>query len=197
MSVIELLYPGWKQLKIHESSPCERGASARLKKECRDYIPSQYWPEKKLGECYNGFFNIDLEEQTFNDGVFDLVITQDVYEHLYNPDKATREIYRTLKDGGAHICTIPLVNKNKPTERWSDLVNGKAVFLKEPEYHGNPIDRTGSPVSFHYGYDLGLLVQQWSGFNCMIFYIDDLSRGIRAEFNEVLVMKKERHLQCL
>ena len=38
MYVIEMLYPSWKQLRIHESSPANRGASAKLKKAL-GYLP--------------------------------------------------------------------------------------------------------------------------------------------------------------
>lgn len=191
MSVIELFFPEWTELNIHESSPSERGASDKLKRKGKRYIASQYWPNRPLGSIYDGVYNIDLEQQTFDANLFDLVVTQDVFEHLYHPDKAVREIYRTLKSGGAHICTIPMVNKTKPTEKWSVINNGNIVFLHEEEYHGNPIQEKGTPVSFHYGYDFGSLVNKWSNFNCIIFSIDDLSKGIRAEYNEVIVMRKE------
>ena len=36
-------------------------------------------------------------------------------EHIFDPSKAFSEIARTLKTGGAHIFTVPLINKNKPT----------------------------------------------------------------------------------
>lgn len=64
MFVIEKYYPDWKNLKIHESSPIERGTSLKLKKECKQYIASQYWPEKK-GVLINGFININFRKKTF------------------------------------------------------------------------------------------------------------------------------------
>lgn len=191
MSVIESFYPNWRELTIHESSPMDRGASVKLKNACKNYIPSQFWPEREFGKFYEGFYNINLEKEHFNENIFDLVITQDVFEHLYHPNEACKQIYRTLKKGGAHICTIPMVNKNKPTEKWSIIENDEVIWLKEPEYHGNPVDENGSPVSFHYGYDLCFLVQKWSKLNCMMVSIDDISHGIRAEYNEVIVMRKE------
>jgi SAM-dependent methyltransferase len=116
MTVIEKFCPDWRKLEIHESSPINRGASIKLKNECENYTQSQFWPDKKFGEVYNGFYNIDLENQNFKKNSFDLIVTQDVFEHLYRPDKACKEIHRTLKKGGMHICTIPMVNKDKPTE---------------------------------------------------------------------------------
>jgi 2-polyprenyl-3-methyl-5-hydroxy-6-metoxy-1,4-benzoquinol methylase len=51
---------------------------------------------------------------TFGDETFDLTITQDVMEHVFNPEKAFQEIMRTTKSGGAHVFTTPLVRKNQP-----------------------------------------------------------------------------------
>ncbi|MGH8487345.1 MAG: class I SAM-dependent methyltransferase [Gammaproteobacteria bacterium] len=50
----------------------------------------------------------NLEEQTFHDEFFDLVITQDVFEHVFHPDLAIREIARTLRPGG-RVITISCV----------------------------------------------------------------------------------------
>jgi SAM-dependent methyltransferase len=191
MRVIEMFYPNWRELTIHESSPVNRGASIKLKNKCKHYIPSQYWFERKPGEQYDGVYNVNLEKQHFENESFDLIVTQDVFEHIYKPKDAMQEIYRTLRHGGAHICTIPLVNKSKPTEEWSILKNGKIQFLHQPEYHGNPVDPQGSPVSYHYGYDLCFLVQKWSKLYSTIVYIDDINYGIKAELIEVIVMRKE------
>jgi SAM-dependent methyltransferase len=106
-------FPNWKDLNIHESSPSNCSITTKLTRECKGYIGSQYYPRQKFGEIINGYYNENLEEQTFEDEVFDIVITQDVFEHIYNPAKAFSEIARTLKFGGAHIFTVPLINKFK------------------------------------------------------------------------------------
>lgn len=190
MKVIEMFYPNWRELSIHESSPVNRGTSLKLRTECKRYPPTQYWPDREVGMTYGGIINVNLEKQLFEKDMFDLVITQDVFEHLYDPESAVKEIYRTLKPNGSHICTVPLVNKSKPTEKWSILRNGEVLFLHKPEYHGNPVDPKGSPVSYHYGYDFAFLVQSWASFSTTMAYIDDITYGIRAEYIEVMVMKK-------
>lgn len=192
MRCIEMFFPDWRSYKIHESSPTMwRGPSVRLRDECEHYFPSQYWSEKKLGTSTEGIVNIDIENQkSIRSNSFDLVITQDVFEHLYNPRKAAKEIARTLKKGGAHIFSVPLVNKDRPTEKWSVIKSNKVHFLHEEEYHSNPVDPEGSPVSFHYGYDLALQIHQWAKTPTMMVYFDDLSYGIRAEFIEILISRK-------
>lgn len=192
MKCIEMFFPDWRNKKIHESSPTMwRGPSVRFRDECKNYYASQYWPDKKRGELVDGIYNIDLEKQSsIKKNTFDLVVTQDVFEHLYNPHKAAKEIARTLKKGGAHIFTVPMVNKEKPTEKWSVIKKKKIHFLYNEEYHSNPVDPEGSPVSYHYGYDLAHLFYKWAKTPTAIVYIDDLSLGIRAEYIEVMISRK-------
>ncbi len=77
------------------------------------------------------------------------------FEHLLNPEKAFAEIARTLRPGGAHILTTRLVNTLNASERCAILARDETVkHLKPPEHHGNPIDRNGSLVTMHWGYDI-------------------------------------------
>ncbi|MDT0556027.1 class I SAM-dependent methyltransferase [Patiriisocius hiemis] len=185
-------YPNWSELKIHESSPGHSGHSLRLKKEARHYLETQFFLKEVLGNKVNGIRNEDLEKQTFDDESFDLVITSDVMEHIYNPELAFKEIHRTLKPGGAHIFSVPLINRFKPTQRWAKKgKNGEPIFLFEPEWHGNPIDQKGSPVTMHWGYDIVDFIEEHTGANCEILYYDDLNYGIRAEFREIIIAKKD------
>ncbi|WP_242155186.1 class I SAM-dependent methyltransferase [Aestuariivivens sediminis] len=192
MYVIQTMYPYWKDLHIHESSPSNRGHSVSLKQHCKYYTISQFFPNQKRGALVKGFRNEDLEQQTFEDRMFDLVITSDVMEHVYEPDRAFKEIYRTLKPGGAHIFSVPLVNKHKPTQRWAIKgEDGQPNFLFEPEWHSNPIDEKGSPVTFRWGYDIKHFIETHTEADCEIIYLNDLSQGIRAEYIEIIVQKKK------
>lgn len=189
--VIEKYYPNWKNLHIHESSPGKRGASLKLKNNAKNYIASQYFPTKPNGSIVNNWLNEDLENQTFNDESFDLVISQDVMEHVYNPEKAFSEIARTLKKGGAHIFTVPIINKHMKTEIWAIKgENGEPVFTNNPEWHGNVVDPNGSPVTMHWGFDIVNFITESSGLKTTIEHIDNLDYGIRAELIEVLVSIK-------
>ena len=68
--------------------------------------------------------------------------------------------------------------------------NNNIIFLKEEEYHGNPINPKGSPVTFHYGYDIVDLIYKSSGMVTQIFTIDNIDLGIRAEYIDVLISRK-------
>lgn len=117
MHVIDSHFPGWRDARIHESSPAGRGASTRLAKECPDYTTSQYFQGREPGSMVDGIRCENLESLTFPNESFDLLVTQDVLEHVFDPAKVFREIARTLKPGGMHIFTVPLVNKNMPSSR--------------------------------------------------------------------------------
>lgn len=198
MQVIKTYYPNYRDLKIHESSPVDRGASIKLKSECRSYSTSHYYHDLPLGQYHpiHGHRCEDIENLTFADEEFDLFITQDVMEHIFEPDKAFREIARVLKPGGAHIFTAPLINKNNKSERWASRGNeGEPIFHHEPEYHGNPIDTEGSLVTMHWGYDIAEFIMLSSGMYSTIIMIDDVQLGIRAEYIEVIVSRKRETLK--
>ena len=192
MEVIRSWFPGWRNMYVHESSPGNRGASAKLSRECRNYVASQYDPSLGFGKIHPTlhYRSEDLEHQTFPDQCFDLVITQDVFEHIFDADAAFREIARTLKPGGAHVFTVPLVNKDRATQRWASRAsNGNIIYHGEPEYHGNPVSVDGSLVTWHWGFDIVDRIEEVSGMKSNIVRLDDLDLGISAEYNEVIVSR--------
>lgn len=169
MVVLDDLVPDWRQMAIHESSPCGRGVSVILAHECSGYVQTQYFRNIQVGSIERGVRCENLEKQTFADEKFDIVITQDVMEHVFAPDQAYREIFRTLKPGGLYIHTTPIYKGKIKSERRASLnSDGSVQQIAEPEYHGNPIDKLGSLVTFHYGYDLGDLITEWTPFEVEI-----------------------------
>ena len=88
---------------------------------------------------------------TFPNESFDLFITQDVFEHVMTPNKAFKEIARVLKPDGAHVFTIPWYHTLTKTIQRAQLNKGVIEHIKEPIYHGNPIDEKGSLVTFDWG----------------------------------------------
>jgi SAM-dependent methyltransferase len=192
MYCAEKYFPEWRNVVIHESSPVDRGASARFRREARHYLTSQYYPHVLPGKMYQGNRCEDFENLTFSDNSIDLHVSQDVFEHLFDPAAAFKEIARTLKPGGAHLFTTPLVNKGAPTKICAIRnPNGDIVHLvSPPEYHGNPVSEKGSLVTVRWGYDITRFIFQASGLFTEMIYIDALELGIRAEYIEVLITRK-------
>ena len=192
MLCIERFFPDWKSFFVHESSPGQRGASVKLKKHCSNYIGTHYFPDFPAGEKHpTGWRNENLEDQTFPGEAFDLIVSQDVMEHLLNPAKAFTEIARTLKPGGAHVFTVPIVRRAKQSRVRARLNKaGEIEYLLPAEYHGNPIDASGSLVTVDWGYDICEFIHRHTGLHTTMVYLDDLEHGIRAEFIEVLISRK-------
>src|SRR5690606_2256764 len=127
----------------------------------------------------------------FLENSFDLFITQDVMEHIFDPEKAFKEIARVLKPGGAHVFTVPLINKGNKSERWASRTEeGEIIHHHEPEYHGNPVDASGSLVTMHWGYDIASYISDIAHTPTTIIMIDDIDQGIRAEYIDVLISRK-------
>ncbi len=193
MFCIELFFPGWRDAVIHESSPGNRGASPKLQTQAPGYIGSQYFPNGIPGETIRGWRCENLEKLTFADCSIDLHVTQDVLEHIFNPAATFREIARTLRPGGMHIFTVPLVNKERPTEVCAELSpDGTVKHFGEPEYHGNQVSEKGSLVTRRWGYDICEFIFRASGLFTEMVYLDNLQHGIRADYIEVLVTRKPR-----
>ncbi|WP_292210555.1 methyltransferase domain-containing protein [Mesorhizobium sp.] len=183
--------PHWRHLAIHESSPTLRGISPKLRRECAGYVESQYFPKERLGSNIKGVRNENLEAQTFSDAAFDLVVTLDVMEHVNMPDRVTKEVFRTLKPGGAYLFTVPTYKGKSDSERRALYrLDGTIQYTSEPEYHGNPVSDAGSLVTFHYGYDLPELIHQWSGMDVEVYRFHDHRHGIIGEFTEVYLAHK-------
>ena len=190
---IERHYPGWRELNIHESSPVFRGASVKLKQKCARYVSSHFFSDAPLGTVIDCLRNENLEKLSFPDESFDLFITQDVMEHIFDPARAFAEIARVLKPGGAHIFSVPMVNKEKPSEVWAQRDDsGDIIYLQEPEYHDNPISGGSSLVTMHWGYDICDFILEHSGLYTTMNYIENLLLGIRAEYIEILISRKKK-----
>lgn len=188
IGVLSELRPHWRDLRIHESSPAS--LSSKLSKECAGYQPSRFDPGATPGAFvpHLGCSNEDLEHQTFADDSFDIVIAQDVLEHLFSPKDAMREIARTLAPGGLCLCTTPLVVSDGLTiQRAYRDTDGGIRHVLPAEYHHNPVDPAGSLVTFAWGRDVADLLQGWSGLKTTIRRPDDPGRGVVGELLEVLV----------
>lgn len=192
MLVLDSVAKDWRQMAIHESSPAKRGVSQKLQLECAGYVATQFSPDIPKGEHHPtlGWRNENLERQTFAAEAFDLVITQDVMEHVFRPDLAFAEIARTLKPGGMHVYTTPLVYGFSPSRRRARMVDGEIVHELPPVYHGNPIDPDGSLVTVDWGYDIAGYDREHSGLDVIILNQRDRHYGIDGEYLEVVISRK-------
>ena len=185
--VLDLHFPGWEHKSIHESSP----SNAHIAQFCDNYSQSQYFAEVAPGELREGVRCENLESLTFRDSTFDIFITQDVFEHIFNPAKAAKEIARVLKPGGVHVFTAPK-HKGLPTSypRAAIGSSGHIEYIHEAQYHGNPIGDGKSLVTWDYGSNFEQLYASWSNCSVTTYITRDRNLGLDGEFLEVFVAQK-------
>lgn len=187
---IKLYKPDFYDLLIHESSPGNQ-SSKHLQRNCIHYSASQFYPNVNPGTYHNGFRNENLENLTFEDSVFDLFVTADVFEHVINPEKAFSEIARVLKPGGLHIFTIPWYPELPQSRRRALLLeNGSIEFLFPPVYHGNPVSQDGSLVTFDWGLDFCDFIYESCKMTTTIYKVINRKEGLDGKFMEVFISRK-------
>lgn len=82
----------------------------------------------------------DIQKLTYPDDYFDLIITSETLEHVPDIDSAIHEIYRTLKPGGHHIFTVPIIPSQQHTVTRAIYQNDKIQHILSPAYHGRWLD---------------------------------------------------------
>jgi SAM-dependent methyltransferase len=184
VQALNFFFPDWKELTIHESSP-GGVLSDYLERNAKGYSSSHYYQDIPRGQYSGKFRSEDLSQLTFPDNSFDLFITSDVFEHVMEPARAFREIARVLKPGGAHLFTMPWYPQLKQSVQRAKMEGDSFVYLQEPVYHGNPIDETGSLVTYDWGLDFPELIHKESGLYTTIYIQRDRKYGIDGAFLEV------------
>jgi SAM-dependent methyltransferase len=103
----------------------------------RNYVCSEFLGSHLAASDYlSHVMHQDLMDLSFPDNSFDLVLSADVFEHLPDPYKAHREIFRVLKTGGRHVFTVPF----DQAQYLDDLravvdEDGTTQLLRPPVYH--------------------------------------------------------------
>lgn len=115
---------------------------------------TEFFDDIPAGSFKNDIMCQDLENLTFENNNIDLVISEDVFEHVKDFTNGFKEVYRVLKKDGFHIFTIPFFFDNKTKNLFRKEDNNKYIPIVLPiEYHGDGI-REKIPTYTHLGYDL-------------------------------------------
>lgn len=105
------------------------------------------------GKVVKGVRHEDVECLSFADASFDLIISNDVLEHVANPRKAMQEVSRVLRPQGELLMTVPFFLDKEKSERRVEVEGGKLNHVLPPIYHGNPVSDEGALVFTDFGWD--------------------------------------------
>ena len=118
-----------------------------LNKNFNEVIDSEYFPNLPTGIKYNGILSQDVQNLTFEDACFDVVTSNQVFEHVPNDEQGYYECSRVLKKGGVLIFSVPLYT-TAHTEKVAYLDNDQVRFLGRSEYHDSRIGGAKSAPVF-------------------------------------------------
>lgn len=97
----------------------------------------------------------DLTKLSFADDTFELIVSQDVFEHIPDFSQAFRECFRTLKANGTLVISVPFFPENVENEVIVTRKEDGTLHSDRPfEYHGNPVSSDGSLCFQHFGWGM-------------------------------------------
>jgi SAM-dependent methyltransferase len=106
-------------------------------------------------ECNNQkIMHQDCKKMSFKDRSFDLIVSQHVFEHIFDVRTALSELLRILKDNGYCIVSIPFF-KDSRNSLMLAKENEKGQIeqiINPPEIHGNPVGE-GALAFWHHGWE--------------------------------------------
>jgi SAM-dependent methyltransferase len=149
---------------VHESSP-SLASWCWLRRLGAAATCSHWFATGSPGARVGAFHDVDLRTQPFAAASFDLVLTQDVMEHVPSPLRAFAEIQRTLRANGCHVFTVPRQRDAATVTRAVER-DGDVVQTLPPVYHGNPIAAKGSLVTTDWGRDLEAVLAADANVHC-------------------------------
>jgi SAM-dependent methyltransferase len=127
---------------------------------CTDVLPA--WvigsefvgPDRVGGEIVDRVRHEDVGRLSFPETSFDLVVSNDVHEHVPDPVGGLRELARVLKPGGTLLMSTPLSVRSETSTTRAVVEDGELRKLLPPVYHQNPLSSQGSLVFTDFGWDL-------------------------------------------
>ena len=188
MLALQWSCPNWRAQDVYESSPAA-ALSAKLATEGGSYTWSHFVPSQPLGTIVDHLRSENLECLTFDDEAFDIVVTQDVFEHVLRPELAFREVARVLRPGGRHVFTVPLYRRKATVVRAKPGPDGPDLLLPA-EYHGDPVNANGSLVVREWGDDIVSFIKEHADMDTERHEVTDRELGLDGEFLDVLVSLK-------
>lgn len=174
--------------------------AAQLRQLFPRVLGSEYMPDPADPQRQH-FPHQDLCELTLPDGCLDVVLCNELFEHLYNLPAALAEIGRILRPDGWLVSTFPFaynradtIVKARHRPGATPSVAAEAELLMEPEFHGDPMHpEQGSLVYQIPAWDVLEQARSAGLSNPAIHWIAAPSYGVLGqELPAVLVLTAQR-----
>jgi SAM-dependent methyltransferase len=136
------------------------------------FVGSQYMPTAATQRELFPILHQDIMALDLPDETFDIVLTIEVLEHIWDLPKAFSEQARVLRKGGAMLATFPFNWNSQETIQKAIYDDGKIHHLvPNPEYHGDSMSVEGILVYQLPGWDI-INIAKNAGFSRagFIFY---------------------------
>jgi len=128
---------------------------SELTKKGKQVFGSEYLgKDYTRGMIYGKVRHEDAHCLTFESGSFDLLISNDVFEHVYDLNQTLREAYRVLRKNGILLLSVPFDISRITTYKRAKIMNDSIQHILPPIYHGNPVSKNGSLVYYDFGWDI-------------------------------------------
>ena len=152
---------GVRSLKIYSAQAS--GPIHNVLKNCPGYVCSEYFDLVPSGKIIDGVLCENLQELSFPDDEFDLVMHTAVLEHVRKPEQVLNECHRVIKPGGYLLFEVPMTdpwaeNARPRTIHRVDTSGDEDKFILEPIYHNDPIRSGGALVYTDFGMDVSNLL---------------------------------------
>lgn len=155
----------------------------------KSFIMSEFLDGVKKGESFKGILCQDLTDLQFSDEKFDLVLSESVLEHVNNPIKAIKEIYRVLKKDGKFIFQIPFEGLDISVTRIDENFN----YIMEKKFHKDPLRKNGVLVFTDFSEnDFLIKYLHPNGFKGKIIEVKSLNFGIVS--SKIIIAEKSNEI---
>jgi SAM-dependent methyltransferase len=136
----------------------------------------------------------DLQRLTFADASFDLMVANDVFEHVPDLDQVLRETRRILAPRGVLLSTFPFLADRAQGVVKARLRADGIEYLSQPEYHGNPTDPAKGSLVFEVpGWDIVDRARKAGFARTHMCLVSSVRHGVLgAGLNGVFVLVAER-----
>jgi SAM-dependent methyltransferase len=134
----------------------------------------------------------NLQQLSFADASFDLVLTRDVLEHVPDPVAAEAEIVRVLRPGGWYLFTIPFYFTLRHDRVRAVLrADGTLEHAQPPEYHMDPAGGDNGVLVYRDFSEFDLRAR-FAALGCSFDILRLWSRGLGILGTDMVAMAVQR-----